>query len=271
MKRVTLQLLIVLAAGTALCACNLPAAPSMKAPPSAVLTAGVSAAAECRSGPGPAYGLIAALEAGQVVQVVGRSSGDDYLLAQHPENPAVLCWLKRESLAVVGAPESLPIVSVAAPASTQVAVCPSPVGGGPSPVVCSVPTVVGCPSPVGGGATPVDCAAAGASPALLGCPSPVGGGPTPVDCSAGGPLPLVMGCPSPVGGGPTPVDCLAGGPPVSVVGCPSPVGGGPTPVDCSGQGAPSSGGPATLVPGSKPGREPTPVPAGRPLPPTPVP
>ena len=39
------------------------------------------------------------------------------------------------------------------------------------------PTLVGCPTPVGGGPTPVSC-----SPQVDGCPTPVGGGPTPVSC-----------------------------------------------------------------------------------------
>lgn len=67
--------------------------------------------------------------------------------------------------------------------------CPSPVGGGPTPVYCGP---VGCPSPIGGGPTPGICD----------CATPVGGGPTPVGCG-----PVVSGCPSPVGGGPTPGIC----------------------------------------------------------------
>lgn len=61
--------------------------------------------------------------------------------------------------------------------------CPSPVGGGPTPVSCGV-TPVGCPSPIGGGPTPPPPCA----PAPIGCPSPVGGGPTPVSCPA---LPII--------------------------------------------------------------------------------
>lgn len=67
--------------------------------------------------------------------------------------------------------------------------CPSPAGGGPTPVYCGP---VGCPSPVGGGPTPGICD----------CATPAGGGPTPVGCG-----PVVSGCPSPVGGGPTPGIC----------------------------------------------------------------
>lgn len=74
-------------------------------------------------------------------------------------------------------------------ATATVPGCPSPVGGGPTPVYCGP---VGCPSPVGGGPTPVICD----------CATPAGGGPTPVDCGS-----VVVGCPSPVGGGPTPGIC----------------------------------------------------------------
>jgi hypothetical protein len=267
MRRVFTPFLIVLATALLIPACNLPVAPSVKTPPSTVLTAGVAAPSECRSGPGEAYGLVAALDLGQAVQVVGRNPEGDYLLVQHPANPGILCWLKLASVAVIGNFQDLPVVSVPAPASTLIVGCPTPVGGGPSPVVCPVPIIAGCPSPVGGGPTPVACSV----PTVVGCPSPVGGGPTPVVCTAPGVPALAVGCPSPVGGGPTPVDCSGGGRLPSVVGCPSPVGGGPTPVDCSAPGGPpSGGGPPTLVPGSKPGREPTSVPAGRPLAPTPV-
>ena len=79
----------------------------------------------------------------------------------------------------------------------------------------AAPTALGCPSPVGGGPTPVSCAP-------VGCPSPVGGGPTPVTCAP-------LACPSPVGGGPTPPPPC----PTMPVGCLSPVGGGPTPVTCA--------------------------------------
>ena len=71
--------------------------------------------------------------------------------------------------------------------------------GQPSkPAVITVRVTSGCPTPIGGGPTPVSC-----EPVVSGCPSPVGGGPTPVSCG-----PVVSGCPSPVGGGPTPVSCL---------------------------------------------------------------
>ncbi len=63
--------------------------------------------------------------------------------------------------------------------------CPSPVGGGPTPVSCGPTLVAACPSPVGGGPTPPPpCVAP-----PVGCPSPVGGGPTPVSC--GPTLPVV--------------------------------------------------------------------------------
>jgi hypothetical protein len=68
-------------------------------------------------------------------------------------------------------------VTFGGPAATVPAGCPSPVGGGATPVSCG-PTPVGCPSPVGGGPTPLPPCA----PAPAGCPSPVGGGATPVSC-----------------------------------------------------------------------------------------
>lgn len=70
--------------------------------------------------------------------------------------------------------------------------------GQPSnPAVISIRVNAGCPTPIGGGPTPVTC-----GPVVSGCPSPVGGGPTPVSCE-----PVVNACPSPVGGGPTPGVC----------------------------------------------------------------
>jgi hypothetical protein len=105
------------------------------------------------------------------------------------------------------------------PSATKVLpVCPTPIGGGPTPVDCSV-QVSGCPTPIGGGPTPVDC-----SVQVSGCPTPIGGGPTPIDCSG-----QTSTCPTPIGGGPTPVDCSG-----QVSGCPTPIGGGPTPISCNG-------------------------------------
>ena len=116
---------------------------------------------------------------------------------------------------VASEPDSA-VVTFGGETPTTVAGCPSPVGGGPTPVSCE-PTVMVCPSPMGGGPTPVSC-----EPTVVFCPSPVGGGPTPVSCE-----PTVVICPSPAGGGPTPVSCEP-----TVVICPSPVGGGPTPASC---------------------------------------
>jgi hypothetical protein len=49
--------------------------------------------------------------------------------------------------------------------------CPTPVGGGPTPVSCPSP-VGGCPTPVGGGPTPVSCATPAGGPSLIGYPTP---------------------------------------------------------------------------------------------------
>jgi hypothetical protein len=77
--------------------------------------------------------------------------------------------------------------------------CPTPIGGGPTPVSCSGPSPANGPTPIGGGPTPVEG------------PTPIGGGPTPVKG------------PTPIGGGPTPVKG-----PTPIGGGPTPIGGGPT-------------------------------------------
>jgi hypothetical protein len=234
MKSVRTRLLGPLLVLFILSACNLPDraadSPGTSIAPVAVLMSG----SDCWSGPGETFGVVTGLKAGQNAEIAGRSRDGSYLLVRDPANPAALCWLKAAVATVVGDLSGLPAYD-ASSAPTLVGVCPSPVGGGPTPVDCSAAVGSGCPSPVGGGPTPVDCSAAVGS----GCPSPVGGGPTPVVCSgSGGPAP-VYGCPSPVGGGPTPVICSASGGAAPVYGCPSPIGGGPTPVVCSGSGGPS--------------------------------
>ena len=228
--------LVLLSCALVLSACNLPesaaGAPASSIAPVAVLTT----ASPCWSGPGEAFTVIVALSPGQDAEIAGQTTDGAYLLVRDPGNPAALCWIKSITATVVGSLSGLPTYDGQA-ASTLVSGCPSPVGGGPTPVDCSASVGSGCPSPVGGGPTPVDCSA---GPALaIGCPSPVGGGPTPVDCSGSGGPALIIGCPSPIGGGPTPVSCSGSGGPAPVYGCPSPIGGGPTPVSCSGSGGPA--------------------------------
>jgi hypothetical protein len=50
-------------------------------------------------------------------------------------------------------------------------------GQASNPAVITIRVTAGCPTPIGGGPTPVTC-----GPVVSGCPSPVGGGPTPVNC-----------------------------------------------------------------------------------------
>ncbi len=249
---------LVLAALLAVTACNLPTIVGVQATEPIVQNIVLTAAAEYRTGPGQAYDLVGELNPGQEVEAVGQSPDGVYLLVRDPASRTILGWLKVDFTSLAGNPIGLPI-STPPPTPTIVpglhiaGNCPTPIGGGPTPVSC--PTLVdgsspgGCPTPVGGGPTPVGCPTLVAGPTSppRGCPTPVGGGPTPIGCPTlvAGPTSPPRGCPTPVGGGPTPVSC-----PTRVVpssgGCPTPVGGGPTPVSCP-----------TRVPQPPPGGGPT--------------
>jgi hypothetical protein len=211
-----LFVLFVLAVLLALSACNLPVTPMAGGTMPASVLVNVAAAAEYRTGPGPAYDVAGVLEPGRQVAAVGRSPDGAYLLIQDPGDPTVRGWLAAADAAVMGDPIGLP-VSTPPPTPTPVSSgsgCPTPIGGGPTPVSCA--TLVpgsssgsGCPTPIGGGPTPVSCATlVPGSSSGSGCPTPIGGGPTPVSCAT-----LVpgsssgSGCPTPIGGGPTPVSC----------------------------------------------------------------
>ena len=224
--RIELTIVIVLVCGLA--ACSLPAASDDAAPAiaqtetlfapgveetmAAVPMVSVSIATDCRAGPGQVYDPVGVLNPGQVSEAAGLSPEGDYWLIRDPASPTTLCWLGAEDVTVTGDPGGLP-VSVPPPTPTLVVTqvgCPTPVGGGSTPVSC--PELAGCPTPIGGGPTPVSC-----SSPVGACPTPIGGGPTPVSC-----ISLVGGCPTPVGGGPTPVSCVTpvGGP--SLMGYPTP-------------------------------------------------
>ena len=205
--RIELTIVFVLVCGLA--ACNLPAASEDGAPAiaqtetlvargvegtmAAVPLVSVSMATDCRTGPGQVYDPVGVLNPGQVSEAVGLSPEGDYWLIRDPASPTTLCWLGGEYVTVTGDPSGLPVSF-------------------PPPTPTLVVSQVGCPTPIGGGSTPVSCS----SPAG-GCPTPIGGGPTPVSCSS-----PVGGCPTPIGGGPTPVSCVTpvGGP--SLIGYPTP-------------------------------------------------
>jgi hypothetical protein len=232
-KTIFLIVFLFLFAGSA---CNLPAGSVAQPGAQGALLVSVDAPVEYRSGPGVEFDPAGVLEPGRQVEAIGRSPDGGYLLLRDPATASVLGWLESASATTSGNPFSLPTYAPPPAASLAataplVSGCPSPVGGGPTPVTCSgpvTPVVSGCPSPVGGGPTPVTCSGP-VTPVISGCPSPVGGGPTPVTCS-GPPAPPVSGCPSPVGGGPTPVTCSGpAAPPPSGGGKPTPVT-GPTPV-----------------------------------------
>jgi hypothetical protein len=145
-------------------ACNLPGSGSSEETPTLVLTISVSTATEYRAGPGEAYDLLGVLEPGQEVEAVGRSPEGDYLVIRDPDDPGSLAWLPSDGAITIGNPTGLP-TAVPPPMPTLV--------GDPGS---------GCPTPVGGGPTPVSCGTGDALPAGSGCPTPVGGGPTPVVC-----------------------------------------------------------------------------------------
>lgn len=75
------------------------------------------------------------------------------------------------------APDSARITFGEAVTPTIVSGCPSPVGGGPTPVNCGEPIGSGCPSPVGGGPTPVSCVTpvVSVTPVITDTPTPLAG------------------------------------------------------------------------------------------------
>ena len=252
MKKEILVCLMLGATMSLLSSCNLPGSAENEDSLTIVHKVSVGVATEYRSGPGEVYDVLGFISQGQVVDAVGRSSGGDYLVFQDPANPAMFYWLKYEMIQDGSPLADLPIFAspptpTLVPGSELAGGCPTPVGGGPTPVSCGTPVpaeIAGCPTPIGGGPTPVSCSGEVASGS--GCPTPIGGGPTPVSCYGQGKAPSGSGCPTPIGGGPTPVSCSGSGQvPSGGSGCPTPFGGGPTPVSCSGSG----GGPATPVGG----------------------
>ncbi|NMB54044.1 MAG: hypothetical protein GYA15_05030 [Leptolinea sp.] len=243
MKIKLLTAFILLAGLILLSNCNMPL---KKIPENAVvdhLTLTLNNDVEIRSGPGPDYERINLLKPGTSVQVIGRSADSAYLVVRDPAQPSITGWLKYEP-GLIGNTDDVPVATPPPPPTAlenpvSPGGCPTPIGGGPTPVDCSSKTPIvtgGCPTPIGGGPTPVDCS--GKPPVVTGgCPTPIGGGPTPVDCSSPRSAPSTgSGCPTPIGGGPTPVDCSSHRTmPSSGSGCPTPIGGGPTPVSCSGR------------------------------------
>ena len=145
-----------------LSACNLPASAPSSPVPSIAPVAVLTSAAQCWSGPGEAYPAAAALSPGQSAEVVGRTQDGAYLLVRDPANPAVMCWINSAMTTVVGDLVAIPVYVVPAP-PTFVSGCPSPIGGGPTPVSCTGSVVAGCPSPIGGGPTPVSLYGVGCS------------------------------------------------------------------------------------------------------------
>jgi hypothetical protein len=81
--------------------------------PTATNTAGppllsVSAATNCRTGPGNAYGVVYMLRPGIVALVVGRDLPDSYWIISVPGYPGTVCWLSSQYALVSGDTSSLP-------------------------------------------------------------------------------------------------------------------------------------------------------------------
>lgn len=77
--------------------------------PSAV-TADVTAATNCRTGPGTAYSVVASLTVGQNLTVVGQDTPDSYWIVNNPSGIGT-CWLWGQSATVIGDPTGLPQIS----------------------------------------------------------------------------------------------------------------------------------------------------------------
>ena len=69
----------------------------------------VSKSTHCRSGPGQEYESLGALNAGQAVQVVGRSADAKYWIIRNPRSPSQLCWLSGKYASVTGIVGALPV------------------------------------------------------------------------------------------------------------------------------------------------------------------
>lgn len=79
-------------------------------PTSSTVTANVTAATNCRMGPGTAYNIIASLTIGQNVTVVGQDKPDNYWIVDNP-NGSGTCWLWGTYATITGDPTGLPQIS----------------------------------------------------------------------------------------------------------------------------------------------------------------
>ncbi len=70
-------------------------------PTASAVTANVTATTNCRSGPGTAYSIVTALNAGQQVTVAGQDTADNYWIVTNPDGSGT-CWLWGQYATVTG-------------------------------------------------------------------------------------------------------------------------------------------------------------------------
>ncbi len=70
------------------------------------VTAGANT--NCRSGPGVAYEILGMFRAGETAEIVGQDIGWGYWVIRLPSEPAILCWIWRNSATVTGEANPVP-------------------------------------------------------------------------------------------------------------------------------------------------------------------
>ncbi len=89
--------------------------PTFAVPPTTVpVTLTVSVATKCFAGPGSNYGLVATINPGTTVSVIGKDSTDSYWIVVVPEHPDSTCWLSGQNAQLTGDTAALPEVPLPA-------------------------------------------------------------------------------------------------------------------------------------------------------------
>ncbi len=105
------------------------------------LTATTTTPSNVRSGPGLGYPVIAGLEPGVQVKLIGRNERADWLQIELPDDPESDGWVFAQLLTVSGDPTSLAVVEVDPPPAAVAG------GGGGAPAPAPAPVI----APAGGG------------------------------------------------------------------------------------------------------------------------
>ncbi len=71
------------------------------------LTAGADT--NCRSGPAVAYEILGLVKAGETAEIVGQDADRGHWVIRLPSNPAVICWIWRNSATVTGIVNPVPV------------------------------------------------------------------------------------------------------------------------------------------------------------------